>query len=149
CRVRDRAIRHQLWQPVARDALNPPRGVAIEYPAAADEPRTQRALDRLEDAKQAVDRASRSALARAVDANGEQMLIAPITGTHERQAVRLPLPEKTIDLDKQSVGVAAGQSTIAPEDPDARHVRQRLEWHDRHRFKDNARATTDLSGPGE
>ena len=79
------------------------------------------------------------------------MLIAPVTGAGEWNAVGFPLPQKTIHLAEESLGIAVSKPSVAPEYPDTRLVRQCLKGYDRHRTKhivrDN-RETTSAAGPG-
>src|SRR5881397_1926111 len=60
------------------------------------------------------------------------MLITPFPSTGERHAVGFPLRQEAVDLGEQTISVGAREGAIAPKDPNARGVGERVEWHDRH-----------------
>src|SRR5256885_16177177 len=91
-------------------------------------------LELLQRSKQSVDRTAGRVFGRDVHTDGEKAAVAPVTSTAQRDAVRLPLGEKSIDGREKRVGDRARQRLIAREHPNARRIRERVElndWHSR------------------
>jgi hypothetical protein len=72
---------------------------------------------------------------RHVNANSQESIVAPFPSAIERDAVRPPLGQKSVDRGEERIGWSAVDWSVASEHPDPRRVRERGEWNDWHERK--------------